>query len=93
MLLEAYRIRRAVGGPSHAWTADSHMALGDLYTRQGRYPEAEEHLLAAWAIVQPFQPAHVDREDARRRLRTLYERWGRPAEARRFAADATASQR
>jgi eukaryotic-like serine/threonine-protein kinase len=84
MLLEAYRIRLAAGGPRHAWVANSLVALGQLYTRRGRYEEAERRLLGAWDIVRTFPEGHVEREAARVLLQALYERWGRPDDARRF---------
>ncbi len=51
----------------------------------GRYPEAEEHLLAAYRRLETTLGAeHPRTQKMRERLVELYETWGKPDEAERY---------
>jgi tetratricopeptide (TPR) repeat protein len=53
----------------------------------GRYPEAEEHLLAAYRRLETTLGAeHPRTQKIRERLVELYETWGKPDEAERYRA-------
>jgi hypothetical protein len=53
----------------------------------GNYPDAEEHLLHGYTMLNDDAGAlPMYRVLARRYLAELYQRWGRPQDAHRYAA-------
>jgi hypothetical protein len=59
--------------------------LGLSLLDQGRYAEAEPLLLhSVAALTSTFGEAHERAAEARRKLVSVYEAWGRPAQASRF---------
>ena len=89
-------LREAIGwyqetvGPRATDTANTRRMLGDCLTRQERFEEAEEELLAAHDILlAPSMQSRGYRHPppltrARWGLAALYEAWGRPEEAARW---------
>ncbi len=68
-------------------------ALGTTVAMLGRYAEAEALLLASFEATADRLPADDFRAMAITRLGQLYSRWGKPAEAARFQALASAPPR
>ncbi len=61
---------------------DAMSALGACFTAQGRYAEAEPLLLDGFSRVAGAQGVSSNNlRIARTRIATLYEAWGKPAEA------------
>jgi serine/threonine-protein kinase len=73
--------------PDHAWTVAARGYLGVALRRQGRYAEAEPHLLACLEHHRqrsgPDAPATAA---LRRSVIGLYEDWGKPDQAARYRA-------
>lgn len=67
-------------------TAFARSVVGAAHTGLGEYQAAEQQLLPAYKLINDDAGAMpMYRTLARRYLETLYQRWGRPAEARRYA--------
>jgi serine/threonine-protein kinase len=81
---EAVRIREARLGADHLDTAEALLALGRALLDAGRFPEAEAALLRGLGLLEAKGGLARRRAEAREAVRTLYEKWGRPAEASRF---------
>ncbi|MEZ5331032.1 MAG: serine/threonine-protein kinase [Thermoanaerobaculia bacterium] len=59
--------------------------LGEIEMSRGRFAEAELRLLSSYSALQRlFSEAHPATVEARERLVSLYESWGRPEDAERF---------
>jgi tetratricopeptide (TPR) repeat protein len=73
-------------------TAFAESVNGAALAGTGEYPEAEKHLLHGYALLRADAGAiPMYRTQARRYLEDLYRRWGRPQDARRYAAQRTAA--
>ena len=83
--MEATDIRRAVLPPTH-WTVFNAMSvLGGVYASAGEFDKAEPLLLEAFKGLE--SGAGIGRRpriDAADRLATLYDKWGKPDQARRW---------
>ena len=86
-LQEAVRIYQAVLRPDHSWTAASRVTLGRALASSGDYAEAERQLQAAYRTFSASAgPEARDTQGSVAALVALYDRWDRPAEARRYRA-------
>ena len=66
--------------------------VGDCLARTGRRAEAVRELLAAYdALVRTVGENHVETQRVQGLLRALYEDWGRPADAARYATEGAGS--
>jgi tetratricopeptide (TPR) repeat protein len=82
LLRESLKLRREALPPGHRLIASSQSVLGACLAARGRFPEAEPLLLAGYRGLEASRgPDHVQTIEARRRLVTLYEVWGRPDRA------------
>ena len=73
-------------------TALAESINGAALTGIGKYQEAEERLMPAYTILMKDAGAlPMYRELARRYVEELYQSWGRPRDARRYAAAATSA--
>jgi Tfp pilus assembly protein PilF len=89
LLRESLELRRAALPAGHWLIASSESVVGACLTALRRFPEAERLLLHAHgALLAALGPAHERTLEARRRLVTLYEAWGRPRQAEPFRAAA-----
>ncbi|HYL84065.1 MAG TPA: serine/threonine-protein kinase [Candidatus Angelobacter sp.] len=88
-LRQALEIRTRFYPKGNQLVGISEGALGECLTTQKRYAEAEPLLLRSYAAIQAVQgeqgPSTLE---AKRRLSTLYQSWGKPAEAARYQASA-----
>jgi tetratricopeptide (TPR) repeat protein len=85
LLGESLALRRAALPAEHWMLASSESILGACLTALRRFPEAETLLLRAHqALLGAFGPSHARTLEARKRLVTLYEAWGKPRLADRF---------
>ncbi len=84
-LRDALRIRERAMPPGHWLIAATRSAVGEALVLRQRYPDAERMLIGALATLRSArgEDAELTRL-ARARLVTLYEHWGRPAEAARY---------
>jgi tetratricopeptide (TPR) repeat protein len=82
LLREALALRETVV-PAGDWRlANTRLLLAACIADQGRYPEAEGPLLAAYSELEAaLGPANERTRRARQRLVALYEAWNRPADA------------
>jgi tetratricopeptide (TPR) repeat protein len=81
-LRESLEIRRASLPAGHWLSASSESALGACLTAERRFGEAEGLLLRARSSLDSALGAgHPRTVEARRRLVSLYEAWGRPEKA------------
>jgi len=68
-------------------TAFAQSVEGAAHTGLGDYQAAEQQLLPAYKLINDDAGAiPMYRALTRRYLETLYQRWGRPQDARRYAA-------
>ena len=75
---EAVRIRTDLLPKGHYWVALANSALGECWTIEKRYNEAEPLLLESYASLKSSQRASNPRTQiALQRIITLYEKWGR----------------
>jgi len=82
---EAIAIYRKSPGPSHWLFANSQSLYGVCLTKMGRFSEAEEQLLAAYAGLKSSLGEKHDRtHTAVSRLVSLYEAWDKNGQADRF---------
>ena len=74
--------------PEGHWnTAVFHGSLDSCLTTQGKYEEAEQHLLAASdGLSAALGEEHPRTQHFRKKLVTLYEAWDKPDEAARYDA-------
>lgn len=80
--LESYR---AQIGEDHAWTNNARVSLGACLQDLDRFPEAEPYLLEGFDAFREYAGMdHPQTQQLVARLISLYEDWGRPAEAQRF---------
>ena len=83
----ALELRKKGFAEGHWRIAEVQMALGDCLVEQGRYPEAEELLIASDSTLhKKFGSADPRTREATARLAKLYETWGKPDEAERHRA-------
>jgi len=86
-LRESLDVRRGIYPKGHFLIASSEGQLGAHLTLLGQYPRAEATLLASErALVAARGDAAPIVKDARTRLVTLYERWGKPDSVRVWKA-------
>jgi serine/threonine protein kinase/Tfp pilus assembly protein PilF len=82
LLRESLRLRRRALPPGHWLVASAESTLGACLTAERRFPEAEALLLRAHAGLEASRGQDHERTvEARQRLVTLYEAWGRPDRA------------
>lgn len=74
----------AVERPDSPLLAVTRSAIGHALTRQGRYQDAELILLAANSEIQSEVGSPPNKARTLQRLVTLYENWGRAAQASRY---------
>ena len=74
--------------PADHWlTATGKSILGESLTRRGSFAEAEALLLASYPILRDTRGAEDSRSRrSLERLVLLYEAWGKPEQATRYAA-------
>ncbi len=86
LLLREARELRVKSLPAGHWLiAAVDGALGEVITLGGRYAEAERLLLSAESRVREVRGVtSVALADQRKRLVTLYTRWGKPVEAKQW---------
>jgi tetratricopeptide (TPR) repeat protein len=83
----AAEIYTATGSATNWKTGLAESVGGAALTGTGNYPEAERQLLEGYTILNNDRGAlPMYRSLARRYLEALYRSWGRPGEARRYAA-------
>jgi serine/threonine-protein kinase len=81
-LRESLRLRQAALPADHWLIASSESALGACLTSLRRFPQAEALLLHAQRrLLASLGPGHERTLEARRRLVSLYEAWGKPERA------------
>ena len=86
-LREAVGIYQVVLRPDHRWTAGARLSLGRALAASGDYADAERQLQAAYRTLSASAgPEAPDTQGSVAALVALYDRWGRPAEARRYRA-------
>lgn len=88
LLREALQVGEEVLAPDHWQTATTRVVLGELLAERKDWVPAEGFLLAGHDVLR--EERGVDDPEtrrARRQLHDLYVDWGRPDEARRYAAD------
>ena len=79
---EAYRealATREAQTPEHEATASARLHLGDALRAQGRFEEAESHIVDGFAMAQSASPDV--RAEGRAIFQRFYEAWGRPGRA------------
>jgi eukaryotic-like serine/threonine-protein kinase len=86
LLREALQQRQSAYGAEERSTLEARVALGEALVAQGRFVDAEPLLASSWTSLSALPYAHREREQATRALVTLYDRWGRDAEAARYRA-------
>jgi tetratricopeptide (TPR) repeat protein len=92
LLAEARDWRRQSLPAGHRGTGEAELALGECLLALSRFPDAEPLLLAGLQTTPvPLRSAHFNRRAALELLVTLYERWGKPEEARKYRAQLAAS--
>ena len=76
---------RRILPPGHWKLAAIDIVLGMLLTAEARYSEAEPCLTTGYEVLRTVRGQHSTyTRDARQRLYTLYEAWGRPEKAAPF---------
>lgn len=91
MLRNAIRIRERAAGPDSPNAAASHGLLGMLLSRKGEYAAADSVLRYAIRSMERYTGRqHSDVKELYGWLADLHDAWGRPAEAVRYRAIATA---
>jgi serine/threonine protein kinase len=86
-LREALAVRTRLLPAGNQLIGVSEGALGECLTSQKGYAEAEPLLLRSYATIKNIQGEHGPSTlEAARRLMTLYQSWGKPAEAARYRA-------
>jgi serine/threonine protein kinase len=84
-LREALAIRTRLLPKGNQLIGISEGALGECLASQKRYGEAEPLLLQSYATIKNVQGDHGSSTlEAARRLLTLYQSWGKPAQASRY---------
>ena len=78
----ALTIQEAALAPDHPNAISTRGTLGYILLDDGRYSEAERFLLRAFEDARTTDSAGADQ--AQERLASLYEAWGRPADAERY---------
>jgi serine/threonine protein kinase/tetratricopeptide (TPR) repeat protein len=58
---------------------------GECLTKARRFPEAEKHLIPAYEHMSQLGPGHRWSKQAARRLADLYNVWGKPLQAAKYA--------
>lgn len=86
-LLESLALRRKYNQPDNWVIASSEGALGEHYTLTGDYPRAERLLVqAAGELESALGRTDVRTQRNTRRLVALYRAWGKPDQAKEYAA-------
>jgi tetratricopeptide (TPR) repeat protein len=92
LFVEALPIWRGGLGEEHGIVLKTRGYVGDCLAGTGQRAEAERELLAAHeALVRTVGESHAETQRVRRFLRALYEDWGRPADAARYATEGAGS--
>jgi tetratricopeptide (TPR) repeat protein len=87
LLREALRLRVASLPKEHFWVAIAKGALGECLTTQKRFDEAEPLLNESYAALNTRLGQRDPRTvEALRRLSSLYEAWGKPAQSAGYHA-------
>ena len=87
LLREALEIGRMALPADHPDTAERQSLLGACLAAQGRFADAEPLLRDGHAGLEAKTTSRSrETRDARARLQALYQAWGRPDDARRYAA-------
>ena len=91
LLEEALRSRIDRLGPTHRKTLDTRRELGYSLLLEGRYPEAEQHLLQVYRDVASKDDvwSRRERQQTLRRLVELYRKEGRPEAAAKYRREAS----
>lgn len=76
----------ALLGPDHLDVVGDKNAMAPCLTKLGRYREAEEQLLTAYAKLKVGLPSHWQTKLSISRLAELYEAWGKPDQAAHYRA-------
>ena len=91
LLRESLELRRRALPAGHWLIASSEGILGDCLAKRGRFVEAEALLLRSLErLAGSMGEDHERAVEARRKLVTLYEAWGKPSKADRFRASPAA---
>jgi serine/threonine-protein kinase len=86
-LRESLALRRRTLPEGHWMIASSESILGEHLARAGRYAQAESLLVASAGKLAEIRGENATVvQDARARLVSLYEAWGRPADAAQWRA-------
>ena len=94
LLRESLELRRRALPAGHWLLASSESVVGACLTALARFPEAEALLLRAHDnLLAALGPTHERTLEARRRLVSLYEAWGKPRRAERYRPPAAATGR
>lgn len=84
---EAMDISQRSLAPDHWMVAETRGNYGACLAKLGRYPKAEEHLLASHGgLKTALGNAHQRTQKAVENLVALYEAWGKPDQASRYRA-------
>jgi tetratricopeptide (TPR) repeat protein len=87
ILREAVRLRAESLPKDHFWVAVANGALGECLTTQKRYAEAEPLLVESYGVLNSRLGTRDPRTtEAIWRLTTLYDLWGKPAQAAQYRA-------
>jgi len=87
ILRRCLEIRREALPEGHVLTAEANMLFGDILVRQERYAEAEPLLVSGCVTVDDSTAVTTKRKkEAHESVITLYEAWGKPAEAAEWRA-------
>ena len=85
ILREAVKLRTESLPKEHFWVAVANDALGECLTTQHRFAEAEPLLVQNYDLLNSRLGKRDPRTaDALRRLVTLYDVWGKPAQAAQY---------
>jgi serine/threonine-protein kinase len=91
LLRESLTLRRRALPPGHWLLATSESVLGACLTALGRHREAEALLLGSYESLRSSRGEDHERTvEARQRLVSLYEAWGKPAKAAVYRSPSTA---
>jgi len=93
ILREAGKIRTESLPKEHYWVAQANSALGECFTIEKRYNEAEPLLLESYETLKSSQGASNPRTQiALRRVVALYENWGKLETATKYRSRLTSGK-
>jgi serine/threonine protein kinase len=80
------RLTDQAAPPGHWFRWTARVSYGECLVKMKRFEEAEQLLLECYAgLTSTLGPEHYRTRDAAEKLVTLYEAWGRPEEAAKYA--------